>query len=365
MFSQRIISPNLYFRLGLYEFEDIIRQVDTVDFLAPKPTQWFKYGTRIANRLAVDYACAVNPGIPNINVKKNYDLFFAVVMFPNDLLHVQSLHGWKEHCKISICWMDEFWAFELHKYRYFIKLLSQFDYVVVPLVGSLNALRQLVEAECFYLPSGIDAIRFCPYPNPPRRVIDVYSIGRRSEETHRALLRMTEDNQLFYVYDTMQGCYVTNPREHRMLYANIATRSKYFIVNPGKIDSPEETGLQSEFGPRFFEGAGSGTIMIGEIPKNDQFKKMFDWPDALIHLPFHSSNIGTIINELDKEPDRLRNIRRNNVVHSLLRHDWVYRWEVLLKTVGLDPLPELLDRKRRLDNLARTVERETRNSTQN
>jgi hypothetical protein len=36
----------------------------------------------------------------------------------------------------------------------------------------------------------------------------------------------------------------------------------------------------------------------------------------------------------------------------LLRHDWVYRWEMILKTVGLEPLPHIVERKARLRSLA-------------
>jgi len=359
--SQRNIFSNFHYRLGLYEFEDIICQVDSVDLLAPRPKKWFKYGNRIANRLAHDWHTSINPGISKTQLQKNYALFFAVVQFPKDLLHIKYVEGWKDRCKTSICWVNEIWISDIAKYKYFLKILSHFDYVIVHWAGSLNAVQEAVQGKCFYLPYGIDAILFSPYPNPPQRVIDVYSIGRRAEETHQALLRMVKENKIFYVYDTIDGDQVFNPNQHRLLLANMAKRSKYFIANPGKIDCYDETRGQIEFGNRFFEGAASGTIMIGETPNNEQFRKVFDWPDALIHLPFGSDKIGTIINELDMYPDRQQNIRRNNVVQSLLHHDWVYRWEAVLKIAGLDPMPGLLERKKRLDNLSKMVEKETNN----
>ena len=355
--SQRNIFSNFHFRLGLYEFEDIICQVDSVDLLAPQPKNWFKYGNRIANRLAYDWDTGINPGISKTKVQNNYDLFFAVVQFPKDLLHIKYVEGWKDRCKTSICWLNEIWISDIARCKYFLKILSQFDYVILHWIGSLNAVQQVFQGKCFYLPFGIDALFFCPYPNPPRRVIDVYSIGRRSEETHQALLRMLENGKIFYVYDTIKGSKVNNPKEHRLLFANMVKRSRYFIVNSGKIDIPEERASQIEFGNRFFEGAASGTIMIGETPKNEKFAEVFDWPDAVIHLPFGSDKIGEIINELDMQPGRQEKIRRDNVVQSLMRHDWVYRWETVLKTAGLDPMPPLLERKKRLRELSDMVEK--------
>ena len=83
--------------------------------------------------------------------------------------------------------------------------------MIVHWAGSINAVQERVEGKCFYLPDGIDAILFCPYPGTPKRDIDVYSIGRRSEETHKTLLKMAQKNSLFYVYDTIQGDQVKNP----------------------------------------------------------------------------------------------------------------------------------------------------------
>jgi hypothetical protein len=183
----------------------------------------------------------------------------------------------------------------------------------------------------------------------------VYSIGRRSEITHRNLLKLAAENGIFYLHDSIAVNQVLDAKEHRILFANIAKRSRYFIVNPGYIDRPEIRGDQMEIGNRYFEGAASGTVMLGERPKNAVFEKLFDWPDAVVHLDYDSSEIDRIINDLDRQPERQERIRRTNVAQSLLRHDWAYRWEAIIKTVGLEPMPQLLDRKKRLQTLAREV----------
>jgi len=40
------------------------------------------------------------------------------------------------------------------------------------------------------------------------------------------------------------------------------------------------------------------------------------------------------------------------------RHDGVYRWERILRAVGLEPLPALSARKQQLDRLASEIESE-------
>jgi hypothetical protein len=180
-------------------------------------------------------------------------------------------------------------------------------------------------------------------------------MGRKSLVTHQALLKMAEQRKIFYIYDTSENMKTSLPRDHRILVANIAKRSRYFIANTPKIDRPFETHEQGEISYRFFEGAASGTIMIGEIGECEAFKKHFDWPNAVFLLPYNAENIAEILAELDSQPKRLEAIRKNNVVQCLLRHDWVYRWRDILSIAGLEPKPVLLARENHLKQLAKIV----------
>ena len=354
MFSQRNIFKRALFRCAHYEFEDIISQIDSVDLLAPEVDP-FNVRHRIAKKTAFHTPIALNPGIQRIRAKGRYDLFLAVCGSPGDLLMVNAVSNWRDVCRTSVCLIDELWVREMADYRYFLRILENFDVVMLYYSQSVKALSERIGRKCFFLPPGVDALRFCPYPEPPKRVVDVYSIGRRSEITHRKLLRMVAENGLFYLHDSIAGDQAINSTEHRALFANIAKRSRYFIVNPGLIDRPDKRGNQIESGNRYFEGAASGTVMVGERPNNGEFEKLFDWPDAVIHLPYDCSDIDAVINEIDRQPERQNRMRRTNVGHALMRHDWVYRWEAVLKIVGLEPMPELSQRKERLRSLAETI----------
>jgi len=166
---------------------------------------------------------------------------------------------------------------------------------------------------------------------------------------------MVQEDRLFYLHDSIAGIQAINSKEHRALLANCAKRSRYFIVNPGLIDLPEKRGNQIEVGNRYFEGAASGAIMVGERPSNEVFETLFDWPEAMTQLPYDSCDIDLVIKDLDGDPERQDRIRRTGIVQALMRHDWVYRWEVILKTVGLEPMQGILERKDRLKKLAEVV----------
>jgi hypothetical protein len=220
---------------------------------------------------------------------------------------------------------------------------------------SVDALNDAIGDRCQFLAPGVDALLFRPYPANLKRVVDIYSIGRRSDATHQALLKLAKEKGFFYLHDSVVGNHAFNATEHRLLFANIAKRSRYFIVNPALIDQQKIRGNQSEMGNRYFEGAAAGAIMIGERPTNKEFEKMFDWPDAVLNLSYGSVEIGKIIEEVESKPRWETTMRRNNIVQSLLRHDWAYRWEAVLRAAELNPLQGLVDRKSRLECLAKEI----------
>ncbi len=344
-------------RCNDYEFEDVVCTIDDVDVFAPRPHSFFPLKEKIANRFAQHASIiSLNPGAIKQRLGKNYDLFIMKCLFLRDLTSLNALKGWRRRCRTAVCWIMESWASELHKYRGHLKILSQFDYVIINCSASVQPIQDIIQRPCFYIPPGVDAIRFSPYPDPPVRFIDFYSLGRRSPVTHQALLTMAEQKQIFYIYDTINRLDTSHPGEHRFLVANLAKRSRYFFANAGKIDLSSETNKQAEVGPRFFEGAAAGTVMLGDYPETDAFRNNFDWPDAVIRIPYDAENMAEILADLDSQPERMREIRKNGVVQSLLRHDWVYRWRAILDMVGLEPRSALIAREERLKKLAGEVE---------
>jgi len=221
--------------------------------------------------------------------------------------------------------------------------------------GSIRAVEEAIGRPCSYVAGAVDAIRFSPYPNPPTRVIDVYNIGRRSEAIHQALRRASTSGNLFYVYDTLQGgggIPVSDPAQHRQLFANMAKRSRYFMVAPGKTNVKEETQGQVEVGFRYFEGAAAGTVMIGQASDCESFRQMFDWPDAVIEIKPDGSDVADILADLADQPDRLHEISRRNAVEALLRHDWIYRWRKVYQIAGLEPTAAMDAREKHLKEVA-------------
>jgi hypothetical protein len=351
IFSRRNASRTLPFRCAHFEFEDLISEVDSAAIIAPR----FDHTTRryqYAKLIAYHTPLVLNPGIEKGKLDADYDLFVAVCGDPADLIALSSLGNWRAKCKKAVCVIDELWVREMPGYRNYLRMLHDFDLVCLYYSQSVEPLTKIIGPKCIYLPPAVNAIRFCPYPDPPERVVDVYSIGRRSAATHQALMQLAERENLYYIYDTTSADQVLNPVHHRELYARTLKRSRYFIVNPGLIDAPEIRGNQIEIGYRYFDGIAGGAINIGERPTNDAFRQLFDWPDSMVDLPYNSTNFKARIQELEDNAAIAERMRRTNVYQALMRHDWLYRWETILKAVDLKPLPAAAKRKERLHKLA-------------
>jgi hypothetical protein len=347
------------FEAANYEAEDVFMEVDNVDLFPVEPGVGFRFREKCHRRLlwkdVTRRLASVNPGLRSVRLKKDYDLFFCRVQMLRDLIYVNAVKGWKDRCRTSVCWLDELYCADVFRSRNYLHILKRFDHVFVGFKGSVDAITKVIGRPCHFLPYAVDAIRFSPYPNPPARVIDVYSLGRRLEDLHRTLLKFTAQQHMFYVYETLQAGaenLVSNHRQHRELLANQIKRSRYFLVASGKADRKEETRGQIEVPARFFEGAAAGTVMIGQAPDCDAFRQLFDWRDTVIEIDPNNSEVADVLADLAGQPERLCEISRRNSAEALLHHDWLYRWKQILAMAGLKPMPQLELREKRLKELA-------------
>jgi spore maturation protein CgeB len=348
----------LAFQCAHLEAQDVLAEVDDVDLICLEAKPGFSKRQRLMRRLLyrdVSRTLAyLNPGLKRVRLTRDYDLLVVMCQTYWDFLNINAIDGWKDHVKTSVCWIDELWAASLPHYKYWLPSLRRFDHVVLGMRGTVAPLSDAIGRRCHYVPGGVDAIRFSPYPEPPDRVIDLYSVGRRWNGIHQALLKQTAGNETFYIYDTLQTGESQAPdhRQHRDLYANTAKRSRFFMVAPGKADVPEETRGQIEVGFRYYEGSAAGTVMIGRAPDCQPFREMFDWSDVVIEISPDGSDVTDVVSRLKAQPERIQEISRRNARNALRRHDWSYRWKQILEIAGLQPAAGMHTREKRLNDLA-------------
>jgi len=345
-----------------YEFEDVIRSVDDVDMIELERAPYFEFRRHVARSVAwrSSYRAFTNlsPGVKRVRLKRDYDVFMFVCINVWDLLYLNAVVDWQSRCKVKLCYLAEIYAGQTAELQHLLRRLEDFDHVFQSFSGSVDAISKIVRRPCHHLPHAADVLRFTPYPNPAARVIDVLSIGRRSEPVHQALRRLAAARDIFYLYDTLPSPLVrpSVPVEHREMLASAARVSRFFITYPAKFGDDETHG-QSEVGARYFEGAAAGAVLLGQAPTSSAFRRDFPWPDAVVELDADGSDVVEVLADLSRRPDELAQLGARNAVAALRWHDWAHRWSSILATAGLAPHPVLNERVRALETLASDAER--------
>lgn len=364
LLSQRRIADLVAFCLA-YEFEDTFaavtdaERIDVADRPALELSRRAYKLVRLASGSSA-LACRFAPEPRNkVVLERDFELFFPVFSNAFELYSLAAIPNWRQRCRKAGCFITEVWSDNLPEYL--LELLSAFDHVFLGLRHSVPEVARVTGRPCTYLPLAADVLRFSPAAPDKPRPIAVCNIGRRSSVTHAALLEESARNHSFYYYDTVAASgsdlkqrtfRVDSPHEHRIMLATILKHSNYFIANRSHVNDPGFTAGRDEISARFYEGAAAGTVMIGAAPRTEEFKRQFDWPDAVIDLPFDCADIGRILAELNREPERLRAVRHENVRQAALKHDWVHRIRTVFDVLGLAPTDRMQERADQLGRIA-------------
>lgn len=364
LMSERRIADLVAF-CAAYEFEDTFATVADVQRLDVTDLSSLEFSRRIYKlaRLTSRSRGLARQLAPHPKgraaLQGDFDLFFPVFNHAYELYSLATVPDWRKHCRKAACYITEVWSDMLP--RYLLELLSGFDHIFLGSHHSVQHVADITGRPCTYLPLAVDVLRFAPTSIDQPRPIDVCNIGRRSPITHQALLEESERLSSFYYYDTVAASgtdlkhrtfRVDYPDEHRRMLATILKHSRYFIANRSYVNRPEFTQGRQEISGRFYEGAAAGAVMIGEAPRAEEFERQFDWPDAVIHVPFDCPDIGRILADINDDRRRLQAIRRNNVREAALRHDWLHRIQVVFDVLELAPTDGMLARAHRLDRVA-------------
>ncbi len=348
MLSRRQFDRRMY-HCFLYELEDIIAGVEPARVVMPSAVAMSAkdhFRARLANKWrglsgqVLDY----DPQVGTEPLDGKYDLFCIAVLRPQQLSFLRKCPQWKQRTRLRVCLITEMLAPEFTSgCEAEFKAFGDFDHIFLANQRHVEPMQRATGRPCHYLPFAVDAERFNWLQGPLERRIDCYTMGRRNEEAHQALLEHSAREDFFYLHDTARFFDVTSYREHRAMLAKILKRSRYTLC-----DRRDDTDMLL---PRMYEAACSGTVMLGAAPETPQYRDHFDWPDAMIPVP-QAGRVASVIAELDRQPGRIEALRRTGARQTLLRHDWVHRWEDALKIMGVAPAPGLAARKAKLASLA-------------
>jgi len=342
---------------SLYEFEDLITGLCDSILCSPeneksgsrkryRSARYLGFGHSLADSLA---------SMGHLNeLEVDHDLIMLVLDNPWQMHLLNQVRGWREHPAKKICYISECWPGQLSQWRLMKEPFSNFDHIFLGTASSVPVLANLIDIPCSYLPCGVNTSTFSDMRKVAGRLIDVSYIGRREQALHGELKRFTETEGLFYLFDSAraQRLEVDDPVEHRRMYASMLKRTQISMALPAKSNAVDVTGGFEEIATRFFEFMAAGVIVVGRPPDSDAFRQLFDWQDAVISVGHNYSSSPSVIRELLNDHEKARDISKRNIINSLKKNDWVYRFIDVVEAIGFQPNRRM---RARVEELAQQI----------
>src|SRR5215471_1033102 len=138
--TTRSISREV-FRSGLYEAQDVLAETNNVDLIDLQTGWGFRLREQWQRSLLLrgvpPNLAPRNPGLQKVRLTHDYDLFIAICQSLWDLPYINAVHGWKDRCKVSVCWLEEVWADQtIAMYPNLLRGLQGFDNVFITYQGA-------------------------------------------------------------------------------------------------------------------------------------------------------------------------------------------------------------------------------------
>ena len=352
--SHHNVQPAAYKGLA-YEACEALASASNAKVIAPPglPEKFVRTGaSKIAQRLT-----GMNrPMMQPYRMTEQCDLFLYLCMVTSDMVQLERIEGWREKSRKAAVFVFESWTASAEDERKYYRLMDQFDHVFLFNPNSLAAVQKRTAAPCSYLPAAVDCLLATPMPNVRSRPVDVYGMGRVDPAMHDRLVDLTLEDQLLYLWDTVPQRLPTGGYlQARQRTYHTIRNSKFFLSFNFSIPSEKsrlEARGEEAIPARVFEGASAGAVLLGSKPPLTEYDALFDWPDALIDVPRDPADLGGFMADLGQQTERVRRAGVTNAVECLRRHDWVYRWEEMLRVLDLPVPPGAAERKAQLAAIA-------------
>ena len=351
VFSVRNLDRHLS-RSHAYEFEGVIQQMERTTVWAPshsalstpmvKAKNWLSYRNKMAAHMPT--------GLNYPSMAQEHDIFFMSCAHLRDLNLLDCAGEWRKKSRFAVAWVQELWINAMDDLGALVNRLDQFDLVVCSFVETTSVLQEMLNTKVIYEPWGVDVLKFAPRGKGPARAIDAMSVGVRHPSTHDKLVQYYNANGGFYLYETTAGrAEMPSTEKHRENFIGQIQRAQFFFSYIAKIDRAEERGEQVEFGLRYLEAAAAGAILLGDVIDSDAFERHLGWEDAVFPFAYNCPDPGAVIDDLLAQPERIEAARLRNIEQCLLRHDHLYRWELILEEAGLAPTEAMAARRQKID----------------
>ena len=325
----------------LIEFEDVLVNCCNGVLIAPKfvPT---------SSRLKRCFEQFINPNQIDIQPNKhntNKHVLILVCLTIWDCSILQYIPYWRKKFDIVCAYVFDAVLPDSGKPENFLSssfrsLISDLDYLFIPVTGSLEAFREKFNVPVEMIPMACDVMKFGSYQTD--RCIDIIGYGRQLTK-HSKILAKTYNSpnckRIYYYTNHMKISKIHNFYGHRKLFWKLLHNS-YIALAYDVLTTPSNKFSFSFVGQRWFECLAAGCLVVGRRPVCPEANQLLNWEDATIEIPDDKDSVIPFIESLLTDEQRLQSAHYRNYINTLVHHDWRYRIADMLKCLNIDqPTP--------------------------
>lgn len=334
----------------VFELEDILVKTCNAQMLVPRlqgAVRWAEQQPtlikKISGKLIRQTIGFYQLSEPLARSSNECNVLIMIALNGSALEMLSSIPRWRQQFDIVAAYVFDSWLFECYP-----KYASELDHVFVPMPEIIEPLRAFLQVPVSLLPFASDVLTHGS--GEADRPIDLMSYGRIPDAFEQAFsdrFNKPDSKHIYYRSTPRQGqrfpqqlSPTDRETQHEMQLYNLLRRSKLSIafdtLYPGMRQFPF-----SFVTLRWFQSGAAGCGIVGKRPTTPLADELLDWQDATIELPDDPEASVDFIERLLSNPSRLLPIYQRNYLESLTRHDWRYRIEQMLTTLGVD-LPDPL-----------------------
>ena len=225
--------------------------------------------------------------IPKVECDLKADVLWVILMGPEDF-PLDLFKNWDRNVGIKVLYIFDTFEHQLPSIRRVLQS-AKWDLAITSFHGALSFLESHTQRKWHAVAQGVKLDRFKPVAKS-EKLISFTAYGRRLENVHNSIKEYCLQTDKYYEYTTTTSLQSQlDPRENYSQYAWHLAHSFFTFSWPVELTNPQRVLTFSPITCRWFEAAASGTVILGQAPKDSEFNKIFG-SDLVIPIDYTSSN---------------------------------------------------------------------------
>ncbi|MDM9379622.1 glycosyltransferase family 1 protein [Chlorogloeopsis sp. ULAP01] len=211
--------------------------------------------------------------IPRVEHNLEADVLWVILMGPENFL-LDLFKNWDQNVGVKILYIFDTFERQLPSIRR-VLASTNWDLAITSFHGAVPFLEEKTQRKWHAVAQGVKLDRFQPVTKE-EKLISFSAYGRRLEKVHHSVKEYCLQTGNYYEYTTATSMQPQlDSQDVYRQYAWHLAHSFFTFSWPVELTNPKRVLTFSPMTCRWFEAAASGTVILGQPPKDPIFEKIF------------------------------------------------------------------------------------------